>query len=82
MTEISDFQRTNSEFAKSRQNHLKMHTNIPSVQSLSNSVHYHQRDIFRKKLIKFYPWSRFIAISHKAFSPIIAISPTNACHSA
>jgi hypothetical protein len=28
-----------------------------SVQSLSDSVHYHQLDIFRKKLTKFDPWS-------------------------
>jgi hypothetical protein len=56
MPEISDFQRTNSKIP--RQNHFRIRTLIfPSGQSLSNSVHYHQRDIFRKKLTKFNPWS-------------------------
>jgi hypothetical protein len=41
------------------QNHFRIRTLIfPSVQSLSDRVHYHhQLDIFRKKLTKFYPWS-------------------------
>jgi hypothetical protein len=58
MPEISDFQRTNSEFAKirakiPRQNHFRIRTLIfPSVQSLSDSVYYHQHDIFRKKIKK------------------------------
>jgi hypothetical protein len=53
------FQRTNSEFAKSEQKYpVKIRTLIfPSVQSLSDSVHYHQRDIFRKKQTKFDAWS-------------------------
>jgi hypothetical protein len=42
----------------SRQNHFSIRTLIfPSRQSLSESVHYHQRDIFRKKLKKFDLWS-------------------------
>jgi hypothetical protein len=41
----------------SRQDNFSMRTLIfPSVQSLSDSVHYHQRDIFRKKLTKFDLW--------------------------
>jgi hypothetical protein len=62
MPEISDFQRTNSEFAKSEQkypvpsNHFRIRTPIfLSVQSLSESVNYHQRDIFRKKTNKILP---------------------------
>jgi hypothetical protein len=64
MPEISDFQRTNSEFAKSQQKYpavkitLALHRLIfPSMQSLSKSVHYRHRDIFRKELTKFDPWS-------------------------
>jgi hypothetical protein len=45
----------------SRQNHFRIRTLIfPSVQNLSASVHYHQRDIFRKKLTKFDRWSPVI----------------------
>jgi hypothetical protein len=61
MPEISNFQRTNYEFAKSEQkypvkNHFSIRTLIfPSVQSLSDSVYYHQRDIFRKKTKKIWP---------------------------
>jgi hypothetical protein len=40
-----------------RQNHFRIRTLIfPSVQCLSDSVHYHQRNKFRKKLTKFDPW--------------------------
>jgi hypothetical protein len=61
MSEISDFQRTNSEFAKSEQKYpvkitLAYALIFPSGQRLSENVHYHQRDIFRKKLTKFDPW--------------------------
>jgi hypothetical protein len=67
MPEISDFQRTNSEFAKSEKKYpvkvtLACTLIFPSVQSLSESVHYHQRDMFRKKLTKFDPWSPSIDI--------------------
>jgi hypothetical protein len=42
----------------SRQNHFSIRKLIfPSVQSLFESVHYHQCDIFHKKLTKFDPWS-------------------------
>jgi hypothetical protein len=61
MPEISDFQRTNSEFAKSEQKYpVKItleYALFPSVQSLSESLHYHQHDIFGKKLTKFDLWS-------------------------
>jgi hypothetical protein len=43
------------------QNHFRIRTLIfPSVQSSSDSVHYRQRDIFRKKLTQFDPWSPVI----------------------
>jgi hypothetical protein len=35
------------------------------MQSLSDSVHYHQRNIFRQKLIKFDPWSPAIELWYK-----------------
>jgi hypothetical protein len=63
MPEISDFQRTSSEFAKSEQKYPVTITCIRTLiftsgQSLSESVHYHQGDIFpRKKIRKFDPWS-------------------------
>jgi hypothetical protein len=64
MPEIGDFQRTNSEFAKSEQKYpVKITFNnirtliFLSVQSLFESVHYRQRAIFRKKLKKIDPWS-------------------------
>jgi hypothetical protein len=45
----------------SRQNHFGIRTLIfLSMQSLSESVHYHQRDIFRKKLTTCDPWSSAI----------------------
>jgi hypothetical protein len=45
----------------SHQNHFSIRTLIfPSGQSLSENVHYHQCDIFRKKLKKFDPWSPVI----------------------
>jgi hypothetical protein len=62
MPEISDFQHTNSEFAKfekkiSRQDHFSISTLIfPSGQRSSETMYYHQRDIFRKKLTKFDLW--------------------------
>jgi hypothetical protein len=66
MPEISDFQRTNSEFANSEQKYPVKVTSVgythtiiifPSVQTLSDNVPYHQRDIFRK----YYPgWNKSI----------------------
>jgi hypothetical protein len=42
-----------------RLNHFRIRTLIfPSVKSLSDSVHYHKCDIFRKKLTKFDPWNQ------------------------
>jgi hypothetical protein len=64
MPEIRDFQRTNSEFAKSEQQYpVKINLEYAHKYSLLCNDYptawtiYHQRDIFRKKLTKFDPWS-------------------------